>query len=87
MIPHNKNHENHVSKNPHCHTVIVHAMQTIYNTIMYSVKQAAEKLGMDRGHIRRLLGKGLINGEKVNNNWVVFDLTYKRRKKPKGTLK
>jgi excisionase family DNA binding protein len=51
---------------------------------MYSVKEAAEKLGLDPSQVRRLLLKGEIRGEKLARDWVVLDLTYKRKRKPKG---
>ena len=54
----------------------------VYNSLMYSVKQAAEKLGLDPSQVRRLLAKGEIKGVKLARDWVVLDLSYKRRRKP-----
>ena len=50
---------------------------------MYSVKEAAQKLGLDTSQVRRLLIKGDIKGVKLARDWVVLDLTYKRKRKPK----
>jgi excisionase family DNA binding protein len=51
---------------------------------IYSVKEAAHKLGISDSHCRRLLGQGIIKGKKLGHDWVVLDLTYKRRRKVKG---
>jgi len=50
---------------------------------MYSVKEAAEKLGLDTSQVRRLLAKGEIKGKKLVRDWVVLELNYKRQRKPK----
>jgi len=50
---------------------------------MYSVKEAAEKLGISDSHCRRLLEQGLIQGKKLGHDWVVLSLDYKRKRKPK----
>jgi excisionase family DNA binding protein len=55
----------------------------VYNRLMYSVKEAAQKLGLDTSQVRRLLAKGEIKGVKLARDWVVLELTYKRRRKPK----
>jgi excisionase family DNA binding protein len=52
--------------------------------IICSVKQAAEKLGISDSHCRRLLEMGKIKGIKLGHDWVVRDLKYKRKRKPKG---
>ena len=59
---------------------------------MYSVKEAAQKLGLDPSQIRRLLAKGEIEGKKLGRDWVVLSLNYKKKKfgvgrKPKGDKK
>ena len=54
---------------------------------MYSVKEAAEKLGLDTSQIRRLLKNSEIKGVKLARDWVVLDLTYERRRKPKTKKK
>ncbi len=50
---------------------------------IFSVKEAAEKLGFDPAHVRRLLAKGEIKGKKLGHDWVVLSLDYKRKRKPK----
>ena len=50
---------------------------------MYSTKEAAEKLGLSQDHVRRLLEEGKIAGKKVGNSWVVFNLSYQRKRRPK----
>ena len=50
---------------------------------MYSVKEAAQKLGLDTSQVRRLLAKGEIKGKKLGRDWVVLSLDYKRKRKPK----
>jgi len=54
---------------------------------MYSVKEAAQKLGLDSSQVRRLLAKGEIKGVKLARDWVVLELTYKRKRKPKTRKK
>jgi len=54
---------------------------------MYSVKEAAEKLGLDTSQVRRLLASGKIKGVKLARDWVVLELTYKRRRNPKTKRK
>jgi len=54
---------------------------------MYSVKEAAGKLGLDPSQVRRLLAKGEIKGKKLGRDWVVLSLDYKRKRKPKGGKK
>ena len=50
---------------------------------MYSTKEAASKLGLSTAHIRRLLEQGKLSGKKVGRDWIVLELDYKRRRKPK----
>jgi excisionase family DNA binding protein len=57
---------------------------------IYSVSEAAEKLGLDTSQVRRLLRSGDIKGKKLGHDWVVFNLDYKKQKfgvgrKPKRT--
>jgi len=54
---------------------------------MYSVKEAAQKLCLDTSQVRRLLVKGEIKGVKLARDWVILELTYKRRRKPKTKRK
>ena len=50
---------------------------------MYSVKEAAEQLGLDTSQVRRLLKAGEIKGKKLGRDWVVLELDYRRKRKPK----
>jgi excisionase family DNA binding protein len=50
---------------------------------MYSVKEAAQKLGLDASQVRRLLAKDEIKGVKLARDWIVLDLSYKRKRNPK----
>ena len=60
----------------------------VYNiTKMYSVKEAAEKLGISDGYCRWLLERGQIKGKKLGHDWVVLDLNYARKRKAKGGSK
>lgn len=47
---------------------------------IYSVNEAAEKLGLDPSQVRRLLAKGKIKGKKLGHDWVVLSLNYKKQK-------
>jgi len=59
----------------------------VYNIPMYSVKEAAQELGLDTSQVRRLLAKGEIKGVKLARDWVVLDLNYRRKRRPKGGKK
>ena len=50
---------------------------------VYSVNEAAQRLGLDPSQIRRLLAKGEIEGRKLGRDWVVLSLDYQRKRKPK----
>ena len=50
---------------------------------MYSVREAAEKLGMTDRHVRLLLATGAIYGKKLGHDWVVLSLDYERKRRPK----
>jgi excisionase family DNA binding protein len=50
---------------------------------MYSVDEASKELGLDTSQVRRLLRSGEIKGVKLARDWVVLDLSYKRKRKPK----
>ena len=54
---------------------------------MYSTKEAAEKLGLSQDHIRLLARQGVIEAKKIGRDWVVLELAYKRKRKPKGGKK
>ena len=54
-----------------------------YNITMadiYSVKEAAKKLGLDPSQVRRLLKDKIIDGKKLGHDWVVLSLNYKKKK-------
>ena len=51
---------------------------------MYSVKEAATKIGISERQVRLLLKRGEVYGKKVGRDWVVLDLSYKRKRKPKA---
>lgn len=51
---------------------------------MYSVREAAQKLGLDTSQVRRLLAQGKIKGTKLARDWIVLDLGYQRRRAPKS---
>jgi excisionase family DNA binding protein len=51
--------------------------------MIYSVKEAAQKLGISDGYCRWLLERGQIKGKKLGHDWVVLSLDYKRKRKPK----
>jgi len=54
---------------------------------IYSTKEAAARLKLSPAHIVRLLENGQISGKKLGHDWIVFDLDYKRKRKPKGYRK
>lgn len=47
---------------------------------MYSVREAAEKMGLSPQHLRLLLKQGKVEGKKLGHDWVVLSLDYKRRR-------
>ncbi len=47
---------------------------------IYSVSEAAQKLGLDPSQIRRLLRSGEIKGKKWGRDWIVLELGYKRKR-------
>ena len=50
---------------------------------MYSVEEASNKLGLDPSQVRRLLRSGDIKGKKLARDWVVLELNYQRKRRPK----
>ena len=54
---------------------------------MYSVKETANKLGISDRRVRRLLEEGRLKGKKLGRDWVVLDLNYQRKRRPKGGKK
>jgi hypothetical protein len=47
---------------------------------IYSVNEAAQKLGLDPSQVRRLLKNGKVSGKKLGHDWVVLSLDYKKKK-------
>ena len=47
---------------------------------MWSVKQAASKLGISEQRVRKLLAEGRIKGKKLDGTWVVLELSYVKKK-------
>ena len=54
---------------------------------MYNVKEVAKKLGLSERQIRFLLAKGEIKGKKLGRDWVILNLDYQRKRRPKGKRK
>lgn len=54
---------------------------------MYSTREAAEILGLSQDHIKLLARTGHIKAEKVGRDWVVLELDYNRKRKPKEKRK
>jgi hypothetical protein len=54
--------------------------------MMYSVKEAAGKMGISPVHLRLLLKQGKVKGKKLGHDWVVLSLDYKRKRKPKSNV-
>ena len=50
---------------------------------MYSVKEAAQKMSISERHLRLLLEQGKVEGKKLGHDWVVLNLEYKRKRRPK----
>ena len=55
--------------------------------MVYSVKEASIKLGISERRVTKLLTEGRIKGKKLGRDWVVLDLNYTRKRKPKGVKK
>ena len=51
-----------------------------------SVREAAIKLDIGERHVRRLLATKEIKGRKLGHDWIVLDLNYTRKRKPKATV-
>jgi len=50
---------------------------------MYSTKEASEILRLSQDHVKLLARTGHIKAEKVGRDWVVLELDYQRKRKPK----
>jgi len=44
-------------------------------------------LGLSQDHVKLLARKGLISAKKIGRDWVVLELNYTRKRKPKGRRK
>ena len=64
----------------------IHPLSVIITSMtpIYSTKEAAEKLGLSPDHVKLLARKGLIKAKKLGHDWVILDLNYTRKRKPKG---
>ena len=51
--------------------------------VMIGTREAADRLGLSQAHVRRLLEGGVIEGKRLGRDWIVLNLNYKRRRKPK----
>ena len=51
--------------------------------LVYSTKEAGERLGLSQDHVRLLARSGIIEAKKLGRDWVVLSLDYKRKRKPK----
>lgn len=51
---------------------------------MYSVKEAATKIGLSERYLRLLLKEGKLEGKKLGHDWVVLSLDYKRKRGTRG---
>jgi hypothetical protein len=50
---------------------------------MHGVREAAQKLGLNTSQVRHLLARREIKGVKLATEWILLDLSYKRKGKPK----
>lgn len=50
---------------------------------MYSTREAAKLLGLSPDHVKLLARKGLLEAKKVGRDWVILNLDYQRKRKPK----
>ena len=64
------------------HATVAFTLDT-YTHVVPGIQEASEKLGISDSHCRRLLETGKIKGIKLGHDWVVRDLKYKRKRKPK----
>ena len=51
---------------------------------MFSVKEASSRMGISERHLRLLLQRGDVKAVKLGRDWVVLELNYIRKRKPKG---
>ena len=49
---------------------------------MWRVTEAAYLMNLSGQRVRKLLSEGRIKGEKIGDTWVIFELSYTRKKRP-----
>jgi hypothetical protein len=54
---------------------------------MYNVREAAKKMGLSERHLRLLLKTGQVKGMKISRDWLVLELNYSRKRKPRLPVK
>ena len=54
---------------------------------MYSTKEAADRLGLSQVQVRLLARQGLIRAKKLGHDWVILEVNYTRKRRPKGGKK
>ena len=54
---------------------------------MYTTNEAAEILGLSQSHVRLLARNGSIKAKRLGHDWLILDLKYDRKRKPKGERK
>ena len=47
---------------------------------IWSVREAANKLGISERRVRKLLVEGRIKGKKLDGTWVVFEIAYTKKR-------
>jgi len=50
---------------------------------LYSVQEAAGKMGLSEQYLRALLANGEVKGKKLGRDWVILSLDYQRKRRPK----
>jgi excisionase family DNA binding protein len=50
---------------------------------LYSVQEAAFKMGLSEQYLRALLANGEVRGRKLGRDWVILSLDYQRKRRPK----
>ena len=50
---------------------------------LYSVQEAAVKMGLSEQYLRALLANGEVKGRKLGRDWVILSLDYHRKRRPK----
>ena len=66
-----------------CITVIGYNI-SMNKGLLLSTKEAAERLGLSQDHVKLLARKGYISAKKIGRAWVILELNYKRKRKPKN---